>query len=243
MKKRWFFISLFLFCILEGNGQINLDSMLVAHYPFNGNTINNAGPNFNGIVGGAQLTTDRFGSPDRAYSFDGINDYINLISDFDFQERTLLFWFQAFNITPNLQAMYDSDHLNLQYGKTGISLWQVGGENILRYHQGISATRTISGINNNEWYMATISVGPDSCTYFLNDSLWFTVLKGVGHSQSGNNYSSLGQTRVNDRFFNGKIDDARIYNRGISPCEVKYIYRGLSPPFFRIKPNMFVILI
>ena len=42
--------------------QINLDSGLVAHYPFNGNANDESGNGNNGTVNGATHTTDRFGN-------------------------------------------------------------------------------------------------------------------------------------------------------------------------------------
>ena len=42
--------------------QINLDSGLVAHYPFNGNANDESGNGNDGTVNGATLTTDRLGN-------------------------------------------------------------------------------------------------------------------------------------------------------------------------------------
>ena len=42
--------------------QINLDSGLVAYYPFNGNANDESGNGNNGTVNGATLTADRFGN-------------------------------------------------------------------------------------------------------------------------------------------------------------------------------------
>jgi len=49
---------------------------LVAYYPFDGNADDQSGSGHHGTVYGATLTTDRFGNPGSAYSFDGIDDYI-----------------------------------------------------------------------------------------------------------------------------------------------------------------------
>ncbi|MGD8780851.1 MAG: hypothetical protein PVH88_18035 [Ignavibacteria bacterium] len=51
---------------------------LIAYYPFNGNANDESGNGKNGIVLGAALTTDRFGSTNKAYTFDGVNDAIKL---------------------------------------------------------------------------------------------------------------------------------------------------------------------
>ena len=50
---------------------------LVAHYPFNGNANDESGNAHNGtVMNGVALTTDRFGNTNKAYSFDGVDDYI-----------------------------------------------------------------------------------------------------------------------------------------------------------------------
>jgi hypothetical protein len=50
---------------------------LVGYWPFNGNANDESGNGNNGTVNGATLTTDRFGNANSAYSFDGLNDYID----------------------------------------------------------------------------------------------------------------------------------------------------------------------
>lgn len=57
---------------------------MAAYYPFNGNTNDENGNGNHGAVFGASLTTDRSGnadSADSAYSFDGVNDYIDIGKD------------------------------------------------------------------------------------------------------------------------------------------------------------------
>ena len=52
----------------------------MAYYPFNGNSIDESGNGNDGTVNGATLTIDRFGNANGAYSFDGVNDYIEVIN-------------------------------------------------------------------------------------------------------------------------------------------------------------------
>ena len=51
-------------------------SGLAAYYPFTGNANDLSGNGHNGTVTGATLTTDRFGNPNSAYSFNGTSSYI-----------------------------------------------------------------------------------------------------------------------------------------------------------------------
>ena len=58
---------------------------LVGYWPFCGNVNDESGNGNNGTVNGAN-TTDRFGNLDKAYSFDGVSNDINLgnVGAFDF---------------------------------------------------------------------------------------------------------------------------------------------------------------
>jgi len=67
---------------------------LVAHYSFDGNANDTSGNDHDGTVYGAALTTDRFGNVNSAYGFDGIDDYINVPYSQAFQtaDYTLAAW-------------------------------------------------------------------------------------------------------------------------------------------------------
>ena len=51
---------------------------MVGYWPFTGNASDLSGNNNNGTVNGATLSTDRFGNPNSAYSFNGTSNNINL---------------------------------------------------------------------------------------------------------------------------------------------------------------------
>ena len=59
-----------------GNELPEPEDGLVVYYPFNGNADDESGNGFDGIVNGATITTDRFGNENSAYSFDGMDDFI-----------------------------------------------------------------------------------------------------------------------------------------------------------------------
>lgn len=79
--KHFILSTTFFFACLVTAAQANLNRGLVAWYPFNGNANDVSGNGHNGIVqNGATLTSDKNGTPNSAYFFDGIDDYI-LIPD------------------------------------------------------------------------------------------------------------------------------------------------------------------
>ena len=58
--------------------QVNLNAGLVVYYPFNSNANDMSGNNINGTVTNATLTTDRNGTANSAYYFNGADTYIEL---------------------------------------------------------------------------------------------------------------------------------------------------------------------
>ena len=76
------FILLIIFFVPKLEGQSNLDSGLVAFYPFNINANDSSGNGIHGIVYGAMLIEDRCGNPNSAYWFDG-SSYIDLGDNFN----------------------------------------------------------------------------------------------------------------------------------------------------------------
>ena len=63
------FVSFSLFAQVPANG-------LMAWYKFNGNASDSSGNGNHGTVNGATLTSDRFGNANKAYYFNGVDNYI-----------------------------------------------------------------------------------------------------------------------------------------------------------------------
>jgi len=63
------------------NAQTNLSSEknLVGIYSFEGNANDKSASGNHGVVYGAQLVPDRFGNPNSAYKFDGVDDFIEIV--------------------------------------------------------------------------------------------------------------------------------------------------------------------
>lgn len=93
--------------------QIPTDSLLL-HMPFNGNAIDETGNGNNGIVNGASLTTDRFGNSNAAYSFNGVDDRIDITNATLVPDNSvsISFWFApvtSWNSFTDHQILFQSD--------------------------------------------------------------------------------------------------------------------------------------
>ena len=79
MKKISIFLLFFCFAISSAQVPSYVPSNgLVGYWPFSGNANDASSNGNNGTVNGASLTTDRNGNANSAYSYDGVNDYIQV---------------------------------------------------------------------------------------------------------------------------------------------------------------------
>jgi hypothetical protein len=85
---------------------------LVGWWPFNGNANDESGNGNNGTVNGVTLTTDRNGNTGKAYSFDGINDYIFMgvipsLTTSSNNGFTIALWFNSNSYQNSNSDLYD----------------------------------------------------------------------------------------------------------------------------------------
>ena len=215
----------------------SLNNGLVTYYPFNGNAHDEGLNGNNGAIYGASLTTDRFGNPNSAYLFNGIDNYIKASSNnLPTADRTVSLWF---NTNP-LQSYQLSGPI--AYGGTWCGYTWFEGMNantILQdVHCGANTFSVPYTISSGQWYNLVITNDISGRKMFLNGTLigtnsnyinnTYTLYRdlSIGVIVSGNGYAPY--TDGNIGWFNGKIDDIRIYNRSLSSTEVLTLYNGSS---------------
>ncbi|MFN8245888.1 MAG: MopE-related protein [Ferruginibacter sp.] len=202
------------------DGQIDLvinNTGLVAYYPFSGNA-NDARGSLNGTVNGATLTTDRFGNANSAYSFDGVDDFIGLNGSFNgYIELTISAWYKMTAASPDLQAIVSSDQsgkfVHTQISSAGISNCAV------YYDNNNALLLNIPPPALNQWVHMALVVKSGNSKLYIN---------GVEYSSSnadfsfisGSNLLRIGSGYLNGRFFNGSIDDIKIYNVALTPTQI-----------------------
>ena len=82
--KFFILIIIILFSFLKNFafGEIPQSDKIIAYYAFSGNANDSSGNGYDGTISGdPQLTTDRFGNSNSAYSFDGDGDWIYFGTD------------------------------------------------------------------------------------------------------------------------------------------------------------------
>ena len=216
---------------------------LVGWWPFNGNANDESGNNNNGTVNGTALTTDRFGNQGKAFDFDGVDDFIEVLhnSNFIFPEnkQSISFWVELPVIpTPSSLEAVMSKYTQLSGTISGFTIHFAGNSNL--FYSIKNSTGPIWG----DCYIDSSNFSPSGLFYhfvFTNDNtIQKCFVNGVlkaeniipSNTSIGQNTSNflLGKenTMANVDFLKGKLDDIAIYNRALTQQEITGLYQGAN---------------
>ena len=221
-------------------GQIPTDG-LVGYWPFNGNTNNEVVGGVTGITNNVILTQDRLGNENSAYYFNGTNSYIYINQTIN-NVRSITLWFK-----PNTVLNSTLSIANTLFGRNGASAspgddefiiyfeqstWQYPGEIVFSNGQGIRTIHSgISQWNANEWHFLVVNIDPVNGTSLFIDNVLVDYNSNATQPVHINTTTALGRWGdYADRYFNGTIDDIRIYNNELTEEEITALYNEDTPP-------------
>lgn len=212
---------------------------LVAWYPFNGNANDESGNGRNGtVVGGVNLTADRTGQENKAYSFNGISGYIEVPSLNNFQYKPVTY--SAWVIVPSYFPLSPGHKFRSIIGRQESGCQSCGmmgffaDQNILTgskdntflYWIGQASTPDIPNSKLvpelNKWvHVVFTQSASGDFKFYINGIL--TNSGNIQNTQSANISFRIG-SGTNGYFWNNKIDDVRIYSRVLTEEEVIALY-------------------
>nr|CRH07076.1 exported protein of unknown function [Candidatus Magnetococcus massalia] len=208
------------------------------HLRFNNSAADLGSAGYDGTVDGVTYTTDNAGTTNEAADFDGSETdgsdngiYIAGLMGNMPESFTLAFWFRPGNNNATGSCIF------CKYDASGNAEFLLGMGNK-------NATVTVAGvagasceINKNSYMHLVVTVDKSSSTetnvtYYKNGSLLCAadpMTAVLGNPNTGANWS-LGRGwsgSAHDSFFEGRIDDLKIYDRLLTPDEISYHY-GLA---------------
>jgi hypothetical protein len=206
---------------------------LVGYWPFSGNANDESGNGNNGVVNGPNLTNDRFGNIGKAYSFDGVNDYIEISNSLVNNSNTSFSIFGWFNCNYNNETIdIISDRTTNDYNvKYRLSVDSVNNGKLTFYClDGPNLIELISNeaIVSNLWNNFTITFNQTNLEYklYVNGILQQNLVSSSSLSNNNTNATQIGRligpdTAISpDYLFDGDIDDLGIWNRALSQQEI-----------------------
>lgn len=251
MKKT---LLTFTVALVTGSASLNaqVTNGLVAKWSFNsGNANDEVGTN-NGTVYGATLTTDRFGNANMAYEFDGVSHYLDFGNSSTIKPTvgSISLWVKMISISntgsstfnPILFTKSSTTNSNLLSGyhftvlknnsKAAIFIDDVPNSSSVFVY-------STNAISTSTWTHYLISYDSDSLALYTNGQLQGKVYKGFTNTYSSTSPVVLAtlQEGTLSEYFNGAIDDIRIYNRVLDQLEVDSLFNESDPITLGLSDN------
>jgi hypothetical protein len=239
------------FLILFSLNQVTIAQIIPSYVPtnglnawwsFTGNANDGSGHNFNGVVNGATLTTDRFGMSNSAYNFVSGN-YISLSQSIGASLNTLgigtiNIWFKTAN-SAGEQLIFKGNYTDA-YGEQFSIHLNPTSVNSSNNHFGIKYNSNCSPmtspwtlcsntllLNDDKWHMITVTIDPQYLKYYIDG-----ILKTVTPTPSATYTNCASEISIGrcwsyePSYFIGKIDDIGIWNRALSQEEITSLFNG-----------------
>lgn len=222
---RKFFTIAILALSINAFAQIPTNGLL-GYWPFSGNANDFSGNNNNGTTYNVSLTTDRFGNSNSAYSFNGTSSYIDIpSSNHPIGDVSISYslWFNSSNTsgdrdlisvgTPGLTNSR-SCIANAYWGKM-VYVVQDSGDFITNYTVPI-----------NTWHHIVFTKTGSSVKFYVDgnivDSTNLSITQNVNDTRIV--FGSTGTNWGDGEYYEGTLDDIRIYDRVLAPTEINNLF-------------------
>ncbi|MFC1461170.1 LamG-like jellyroll fold domain-containing protein [Verrucomicrobiota bacterium] len=242
ISKVGFVILSVLFFHQPAWAESTLTNELFGYWPFTGNANDESGYGHHGVVHGASLTTDRFGNSNQAYLFNGSSDYIEVESSEDWiftnMDFTVCTWLK-FDYVPSLnmeQTMmvghsegsnmsnkwftgYSVYHPDERYGGFAFHVNDTTNCDYIAYYPCVPST--------NQWYHLVAIISSNTYKIYLNgdfasQEVWAHVIPKIDAPLTIGMAESI--------YFEGILDDIRIYRRALTSNEISTLYANIAAP-------------
>ena len=199
---------------------VNVNGSLAAWYKLDGNALDSSGTNHGTINGGVTFVAGKIGT--NAASFNGGTSYIQIPVSIR-NDFTIAFWARTTNTggTPqwvNGQGLVDGDTpgANADFGTALIG--NKFGFGIGNPNTTLIATNVI---NDGAWHhlVATRNSSSGLMNVFVDGVAQGSVIGPTG-SRTAPGFMRLGGLQSGAGFFNGALDDVRLYDYALSPSQI-----------------------
>jgi hypothetical protein len=206
----------------EGSGDIAYDS---------------AGNNDGNLIGDTKWVEGKIGS--YALEFDGNSDFVEVPDDstFDMNDLTIAFWMKSYDssryVTPI--SNYGTGNYDQWYG------FEAPTGSVIRFlvddGSAITAAQSTTNVFDGQWHFVAGTRSSAAVKTYINGQLEDSVPETAALIQPTMPLWIGGQYSQN-RFFNGVIDDVRIYDRALSAEEIEELYHeGLGCKAYAPNPS------
>jgi len=211
------------FCFLFASisfSELNEEGM-VAYYALNGDLHDDSGNGNEGITVGTALTEDRNGNENSAYFFNGNNYAIikNTPSLTLFSQITMTAWVKLRSLKAEPIFWKGDCYLFQVSDKVETTLWNEDRTYIFLDGQTELETET--------WYFVAFTYDGSALSVYVNGKL-DGVIFFEGNIKQGTDDIYIGSDQRYSSYYDGNLDDIRVFNRALSAHEILDLY-GQAP--------------
>ena len=167
-----------------------------------------------------------FGS---ALNFNGSNNYINTTMSQYLSTFTLGAWIKASSDVSDYRTIIDKT-VSMNDRNYWLALETGTGQLSLRFSTASTST-TFTGttsLNDNKWHYVTATYDNSYVKLYVDGKLDVTPISKSGTPDTSANNLTIAH-QANTRYFNGSIDNVRIYNYARTPAQIAYDYNKGAP--------------
>jgi len=212
--------------------QALFENQMIAHWTFNQvkgrNVLDSSGNGLHGkLMGDAQIISDP--QRNRVLSLDGDGDYVDCGNSLAFdmsRQITVSAWIKVHKFEKQWQAIITKGDTAWRFSRCrwdSSIAFKFNSKTIFRGAEGIA------DVNDGKWHhVVGVYDGTRGCLYLDGELDVSASATGSIDTNSEPVYIGANSDK-SGRFWDGLIDDVRIYNYALSEAEVKEVYAGRGP--------------
>ncbi len=207
------------------------EERLRGYYPFEGNVYDFTGEGHNGTINGNPALGE--GKIGKGYTFDGDGDYINLypLSGFELiDEVTVSAWIKTSDLPFSAVGIVKRGYWTSSWSMQQYGLMILNGVVNFGIGDGNGGSEQVYGglVNDNQWHQV-VGVLRDNnfLEIYVDGVLKDSIVKTITPVKSNSNILQIiGALKGDGNFFNGMIDEVKIWNYALEPEEILREYQN-----------------
>ncbi|GKS64187.1 hypothetical protein YTPLAS72_14910 [Nitrospira sp.] len=232
-------------------GLLDISTGLLGQWTFDANATDSSGNSNDGtLTNGASIdtTTSTNIVGTGKLSLDGVNDYVNLtpnLANFGaLTQGTISAWVKT---TSTSGVIFSSN--DIADAASGTALWINSGKLGFAVYENNTAlleVTTTASINDGSWHLVTVTNGTSGNKLYI-DGVQAAVTYNTGSSATNRFFDDVtgedtlyigrDQRSGGSTYFNGNIDDVRVYNRVLTSGDVAQLYTTSNDAPINVVPS------